>query len=292
MIAVAIPTRDRPGHVRTCVASVLAGDEQPDEILVVDQSAGDETRAALAELGTDRLRYVRAERPGTSAARNTAGELAAAEYVAFLDDDVTVPPGWLATVIEEIDRHGRPDALFGEMRAPDGQVDAKGLTVSTFSVPKTAVWSGITPPNRLGFGAHAVLRRDALLAVGGFDTRLGPGTRCYSAEDIDLNYRLLRAGASIVTSSRIWVVHHQWRPASAIPRHFYRYNVGHSVFCMKHLLEGDRYPLRLVAVQALGDLKMLASAVRRRSFLRARASLFRAAGTWHGLARGWAVFRH
>jgi len=291
MIVVAIPTRDRPGHVRTCVASILAGEEQPDEILVVDQSSDDGTRAALAELGTDRLRYVRAERSGTSAARNTASELTAADYVAFLDDDVTVPPEWFATVVEEIDRHGRPDALFGEMRAPDGRVDTKGLAVSTFLVGETAAWSGMTPPSRLGYGAHAVLRRDTLLALGGFDTRLGPGTRCYSAEDIDLNYRLLRTGASVVTSSRIWVVHHQWRPAAAIPRVFYRYSVGHSSFCVKHLLNGDRYPLRLVAVHALGDVKLLASAVRRRSLLRARASLSRAAGTWQGLARGWAVFR-
>jgi len=291
MIVVAIPTRDRAPHVRTCVASILAGDEQPDEILVVDQSAGDDTRALIAELESDRLRYVRAESPGTSAARNAAGELTAAEYVAFLDDDITVPPEWFATVVEELDRHGRPDALFGEMRAPEGQVDAKGLAISAFPVTETRVWSGMTPPSQVGFGAHAVLRRETLLALGGFDTRLGPGTRCYSAEDIDLNYRLLRSGASVVTSSRLWVVHHQWRPPAAIPRVYYRYSVGHSSFCMKHLLQGDRYPLRLVAVHALGDLKLLASAVRRRSFLRARASLSRAVGTWHGLARGWALFR-
>jgi len=291
VISVAVATRDRPSPVRDCVESVLAGDEQPDEIVVVDQSEGDATRRVLAELGCDRVRCVRSERAGTSAARNLGAELAQSEYVAFLDDDATVPPTWLAAVAAELEGHRRPDALFGEIRAPDGAVDPKALAVSTFPVARTQVWSGMTHPSRLGYAGHAVFRREALLALGGFDVRLGPGTPCYGAEDMDLNYRLLRAGGRAVTSGEIWMVHHQWRAPAVVPRLLYRYNLGHSAFCAKHLRGGDRYPIRLVAVQAAGDAKMLASAVRRRSLLRARASLWRAAGTWHGLARGWRVFR-
>jgi GT2 family glycosyltransferase len=290
VITVAIPTLGRPEHVRSCVDSILAGEVQPDDILVLDQSDDDETRRVLADLdGT--VRYVHLDSAGASGARNAAAELASSEYVAFLDDDATVPPGWLAAAREELDAHGRPDALFGAIRAPDGAGDGRGLAVSTFPVERTRAWTRMTHPSRLGYGGHVILRRDSLLGIGGFDARLGPGTDCYGAEDIDLNFRLLRASARVVTSPRIWMVHHQWRSPDSVPRLLYRYNLGHSAFCMKHLLAGDSYPLRLIAAQALDDLRMLGSAVKRRSRLRARAALWRAAGTWHGLARGWSVFK-
>ena len=66
MISVAIATRDRPGQVRQCVTSILAGDEQPVEIVVIDQSEGDATRIALAELGSERVRHVPSDRSGVA----------------------------------------------------------------------------------------------------------------------------------------------------------------------------------------------------------------------------------
>ena len=71
----------------------------------------------------------------------------------------------------------------------------------------------------------------------------------------------------------------------------YGYNLGHSAFCAKHLRGGDMRPLAFVAIQAGGDVKMLASALRRRSWLRARVAAWRAAGTWRGLASGLRRFR-
>jgi GT2 family glycosyltransferase len=141
-------------------------------------------------------------------------------------------------------------------------------------------------PNRVGYAANFVSRRDVLLAVGGFDARLGPGSRFPGAEDMDLGYRLLKAGYTVASTPGFEVVHQQWRDSADLPRLFYGYNLGGAAFCAKHIRAGDLGPLRFLAEQLAGDARMVASALRRRSLVRARVAAARWAGTWSGLVRG------
>lgn len=290
MISVAIATLGRPEHASRCVESLLAGERTPDEIVVVDQSTGSETERALERLSPAPLRYFRESSVGASTARNRAVEAARGDYVALLDDDCEVPSSWLVALEDELDRLRAPDVLYGAIRAPDGSTDRKGLEVSTFTPSEARVWTSFVHPARLGYAGHMVVRRSVFLEHGGFDVLLGPGTPLLGAEDMDLNYRLLKSGARAATTPAIWMVHHQWRDPEALPRLLRGYNLGHSAFCMKHMLRGDLRPLRLIAVQVGGDMRMLASAVRRRSPFRGRVAAARTAGTWRGLLEGWRTF--
>lgn len=94
-ISVIIPTFNRAAWVREAVDSVLAQTFQDFELLVVDDGSTDKTGAALAPYG-DRLRYLYQVRQGVSAARNRGLELAAGEWIAFLDSDDL----WLPTKLE------------------------------------------------------------------------------------------------------------------------------------------------------------------------------------------------
>jgi len=290
MITVVIPTLERPEQLERCLRSLLACDPPPAEILVVDQSGDDRSRDVVAGLADDAIRWAPLERRSTAAARNHGASLASTEYVALLEDDVEVAPTWTADVAAALRRLDRPDVLFGAIdeAAP---VDRRGLAVSTHDVTAPTVWGRRTHPARPGYGGHMVIRRDVLLAAGGFDPRLGPGSPFFGAEDIDLNYRLLRAGRTVASTPDVRMLHHQWREPARLPRLMYGYNLGHSAFCAKHLVRGDLRPLAFVAVQAGGDAKMLASAIRRRSLLRARVAAWRTAGTWRGLVAGLRRFR-
>jgi GT2 family glycosyltransferase len=290
VVSVAIATADRPEHVRRAVESVLSAGPAVREVIVVDQSPDERTRLALAELAGRGVSYVHQSSRGASKARNTAARGATGEYVAFLDDDVEVPPTWGDAVRSELERLDWPDALYGAIRAPGAPTERAALAVSTFEVDRTRVWVAPVPPSRLGYSGHMIVRRSSFLGLEGFDERLGPGTPLHGAEDMDLNYRLLRAGLRAATTPAVWLVHHQWRRQEDIPRLLSRYNLGHSAFCAKHLLAGDRYPWRLLAIQVAGDGRMLASSLRRRSWLRARTAAWRTAGTWQGLVRGWRTF--
>lgn len=287
MVAVTIATMNRPEMLRRAIESVLAGEVLPSEIIVVDGSTGNETRDLVESFDSDLIRYARNAPPSISCSRNRSVALASAEYVAVVDDDCEMPPEWLRDVIAELERHDRPDALYGEIRNPNPDPDPKEVGVSIFTPTETTEWAYPTPPDRLGFGAHMILRRQSFNELGGFDERLGPGTELMGAEDIDYSYRLLKAGRRAVSTPAIWVLHHQWRAQDDLPRDFYKRNLGHAAFCAKHLATGDRYPWRLFGTQVGGDARMLASAFRRRSWIRARVAAWRAAGSWTGLVRGW-----
>ena len=286
-VSVVVPTLDRPLRAEHVVRAILAGDELPLEVLVIDQSEDDATERALNLIGDERVRRVPLRPPSTSGARNEGARLARGEYVAFLDDDVEFTTGWLKALIGEIATLGRPDALFGEVHAPEGFApDRTHLPVSVFHVEEARVWEDIVHPNRVGYAANFACRRDVLLACGGFDTRLGPGSPFPGAEDMDLGYRLLKAGYRVASTPGFEIVHEQWREPDDLPRLFYGYNLGGAAFCAKHLRSGDLRPLRFLLVQVGGDARMVLSAVRRRSRVRARVAAARAAGTWNGLALG------
>ncbi len=290
-LSVTIATYERAEYLRACLASLLGGTELPLEIVIVDQSATPATREVVGSFDSELIRYSRHFPPSISGSRNRSVELARGEYAAVIDDDDEVPADWLETVRLELERHGHPDALYGEIRHPEAVADRKDIEVSIFRPEHAVEWSFPAHPGEMGYGAHMILRRSTFLALGGFDERLGPGTPLLGAEDIDYNYRLLKAGYRAVSTPAIWLTHHQPRLQEQLPGYFYGKNVGHAAFCAKHIHDGDRYARHLFWVQVGGDLRMLASAVRRRSPLRARAAVSRARGTVSGLVRGWRTYR-
>ncbi len=120
------------------------------------------------------------------------------------------------------------------------------------------------------------------------DERLGAGAPDFpSSEDMDFNYRFLRAGGVAFVTPRIRVHHEQWRAGGELASHFRGYAQGWSGFAMKHLRHGD--VLGGVWLWSLGVLdaaRMLASALRRRSTFRLRAAGFKFEGLAKGTAKG------
>jgi GT2 family glycosyltransferase len=291
MISVTIATYDRPAYLRRALQSLLDGSQLPNEIVVVDQTEGEDTREVVDAFGSALLRYARHSPPSISGSRNRSVELAHGDYVAIVDDDCEFAPDWLEQVQRELARFSYPDALYGAIRHPDPDRDRKALHVSVFAPPAPRVWEFPAHPGLMGLGAHMILRRSTFLALGGFDERFGPGTRLLGAEDIDYNYRLLRRGYRAVSTPSIEVVHNQPRLQSQLPLYFFGKNHGQAAFCAKHLKEGDRYPWRILREQFGSDVRMLASGARRRSSVRARTGISRMGGTVVGLVRGWWTFR-
>ena len=96
-VSVAICTKNRPANLRECLSAVARLDPMPDEILVVDNTQGNEETASLSrEFGA---RYVVEPVPGLSRARNRGLAECDTEIVAFLDDDAIPAPDWLGILV-------------------------------------------------------------------------------------------------------------------------------------------------------------------------------------------------
>jgi len=94
LFSVIIPVHNRYRPVKEAIDSVLSQTFSGHELIVVDDGSTDDT-PRVAEEYADRIRYLRRENRGVSAARNTGVAASSAPWLAFLDSDDRWLPGKL-----------------------------------------------------------------------------------------------------------------------------------------------------------------------------------------------------
>jgi glycosyltransferase involved in cell wall biosynthesis len=216
-ISVVICTLDRHERLLEALRSLFAQDVPPGlvhEILVVDNSAAGNARELVARLAEARpglVRYRSEPRTNLSHARNTALAEARGRLVAFMDDDMKAPPGWLAAAVAAMERT-QADVLLGKIVPEFEEVLgwASGLADSDrwFGRVYPATEDGVLRTRRDGHipGAgigNTVLRRAALPSdqAAPFDPAFGRS----GGEDTDLLQRLGQRGAVIAFSEQAWM---------------------------------------------------------------------------------------
>lgn len=202
LISVVIPTFNRAGVVVQAIESVLAQGAET-EVIVVDDGSTDDTAVVIAPF-MDRIRYVRTENGGVSAARNRGIIEARGEWIAFLDSDDVWSAGKLQRQIECIVRTGA-DVCFCV------SVDERGEALDDLasmdpSLPVGEIRAYASTDCRLfreqthPFVQSMVVRKQALARVGMFDRTLRV------AEDTDLVYRLvLDRGYAVVNEPLVTI---------------------------------------------------------------------------------------
>ncbi|HEX8159513.1 MAG TPA: glycosyltransferase family 2 protein [Solirubrobacteraceae bacterium] len=113
MISVILNTYNRAALLSRAVKSVLAQTHDDFELVVADDGSTDRTPAVVAEINDRRVRYVRQDNAGLSAARNFGVGSSLGRYVTFLDDDDEVLPGWLEAFDKLISSSGCGVACCG-----------------------------------------------------------------------------------------------------------------------------------------------------------------------------------
>jgi GT2 family glycosyltransferase len=233
-ISVLIATADRPALLAGLLKSLSASRFGEAEVLILDQSRRE---TQLEDGGGLPIRVFRCPRRGKSAALNLGVREARAPWLAFTDDDCLVAEDWLQ-VIDRAARDSQGEcALTGRVvpGAPEGEaVTAPSLREQEQETTYTA------PSFRdVLFGNNMAIPAELLRKAGSFDEGLGPGTPASAAEDNDLGYRLLRAGASIRYVPSMLVTHRSWRSGPDQVKVFGGYGVGQGTFYGKHVRRGD-----------------------------------------------------
>lgn len=227
-ISVAIATRNRPEGVLRCVRAILDGTKLPREVVIVDQS-DPSARIATEIPGGKRpeIRYRAQDPEGLSASRNAALELSRSPVVAFTDDDCVPERDWVANIARAFDERS-PAAVAGRILPLDAASAGFPVSLRTSRQPLESN-RPCTAPWLLGSGGNLAVARGWIKKVGGFDERLGAGSGGRAGEDIDLLYRLLRAGGRVRYEPRIVVRHAlQTRDRRRSSRADYGWGVGAS----------------------------------------------------------------
>ncbi len=190
-VTVVIATHERSEDCRKAVASVLAQDPPPLEVLICDDGSGALTEGRLRSMANEdrRVRYLRVDpNAGTPApARNLGIHHARGDWVAFLDDDDRWLPGKLAAQTEFMEANAH------EVVASDAIRTSGGRYFGSRGGPFSPNLRTIVRANPIIIST-AVVRRTALQGVGGFETERWIG----GVEDYGLWLRLLDQGARFV----------------------------------------------------------------------------------------------
>ena len=192
------------------VASVLASEGVVLDLIVVNQAPADR-EDPLAELAGDRrLRVVRSDTRGVSAARNLGISMARNELVLIIDDDVTVGPRWAADFTGVVLRNDRIGVAFCDVTAVTH--DRSAGFVPDHIVHRSQIIRSIVFKSRIeGIGAGMAVRRDVAVRLGGFDEMLGPGAPFRASEDRDIAMRALQRGWLVLATDEASVTHHGFR---------------------------------------------------------------------------------
>lgn len=284
-VSVVISTRDRPLSLDRCLASVEAGAMRPSEIVVVDQGGGDagERVAGAHAARSAPVRYLRQPALGLGASQNLGIRTARFPLVAVLDDDCVADGAWLGALHRALAAEG-VDVVGGRVLPQEPEGERRHAVASRPSVVRRDL-DARAMPWELGSGNNFALRRTWFDRVGGCDERLGPGAPAHGGLDLDLFYRLLRAGARARYEPDAVVRHERQTRRERLQRRP-MYGRGTGAFLALRLREGDRGVMRVLAAWTVLRARLLARAAFRGEALGVWEELVMLGATARGLAQG------
>lgn len=198
-LTIIVPAYNCIPALRQCLTALQAQVGHEMEIIVVDDASTDATPEAAAETG---VRVIHAPRNGgPGMARNLGAAVAAGDILLFVDSDVVIGPGVLQRVVETFRQYPKLTALFGSY---DDKPEAKTLVSSYRNLLHHYTHQAGNPDAVTFWAGLGAVKRQDFLEIGGFD-----GERYYrpSIEDIELGYRLKRAGHSILLDRELQAKH-------------------------------------------------------------------------------------
>lgn len=250
-ISVVLCTRERPEDLAGALASLSAIDYPDFEIIVVDNApVTDATERVVAEAGDARIRRVLEPIAGLSNARNAGLHAALHDIVAFTDDDVVVDTYWLQGLARGFARSADVACVCGMV--PSGELRTAAQVyfdqrVSWAGTLAPRAYSMAAPPPDLplfpfqvgiyGTGANFAVRRRAAFEMGGFDEALGAGTSTKGGEDIDMFFRLVAAGHTLVNEPAAIVWHRHRSDSTALLAQARGYGLGLGAWLTKVFCE-------------------------------------------------------
>jgi O-antigen biosynthesis protein len=259
MVSIIIPTHDRAATLERMLKSLqklyYPG---PKEIIIVDNRPSDDQTERLVA-AFEGVRYLREDRSlGSWGARNSGIRQVKGDIIAFTDDDTKIEPQWLTALVETFLANPEIKAVTGPAYPGELETEAQLIFEShaTFSRGEWQRIFTLTEPEKgsylpggvswAGQGCNMAFRREVFEEIGPFDPILDRHTPARTGGDIEMFYRVLRAGYKLVYEPKAMMYHYHRRDREGLKAQLRLYGRGRTAFAMKVVL-GDS----LMRVKAL-----------------------------------------
>ncbi len=209
-VSVMIPARGCDATLQAAVASVLAQDPPPAEVLIAVGPSSDDTAGLAARLAAERPQVRVVDNPSglTSEALNAAIAASHGQVVARVDAHAQLPPGYLRAAVAAL--RATSAANVGGLQIPTAEAGFSRAVAAAMRSPLGtggAAYRTASEPGPADTVYLGVFRREALEAVGGFDPTF------VRNQDAELNLRLREAGFVVWLDPTMQVA---YRPRSSV----------------------------------------------------------------------------
>ncbi len=219
--SIIVPVYNRPDEVDELLGSLADKTEKDFEVIIVeDGSSVTCEKVCNGYKATLDIHYFMKENSGPGQSRNYGVARAKGEYVIILDSDVVLPPGYIESVSDELEK-APADAFGGPDKAHSSFTDIqKAISYSMTSFFTTGGIRGSKKKKLDKFYPRSFnmgVRRDVYNKLGGF-------SKMRFGEDIDFSIRIFKAGCKCRLFPESWV----WHKRRTDFRKFFRqvYNSG------------------------------------------------------------------
>lgn len=248
-VTIAICTKDRPDELagllmslQTSIAVALRRNAAL-EIVVIDNAPSDD-RSRQTALSFPGTRYALEPKPGLNFARNRAVLEANGDWVVFMDDDVSADAGWLDGLLDAAVAYADAGCITGLVLPLELETDAQILFEKGGGFRKgfqRAVYRPFSEgkpfypcfPGLFGTGANMAVRRNVVRELGGFDDALDTGAPLPGGGDLDMFYRTIRAGYTLVYEPSALVFHRHRRKMKELRLQYWSWGLGFMSFAAK-----------------------------------------------------------
>jgi glycosyltransferase involved in cell wall biosynthesis len=271
-VSLVVATRGRDRDIAVLLDSLLVQDFPALDVTIVDQNADDRVVPIVADYAPRlSLRHLRSDVTNANHARNLGLHAASGDLVGFPDDDCIFPPGVLARVEKAFTADPSLQVLTGPAASPEGGLGSGRWRTDAGAITLRNVWTSVIEFNLF-------LRRETAVALGGFDERLGPGTRFGSAEGNDLVARAISLGHRATYDPDLRIVHPDKRLTPVAVERAQVYATGLGLVLRRHAPDaGTWLPF---FVRPLGGMALSALRLRQLEFAYYAATL-------RGRIAGW-----
>jgi GT2 family glycosyltransferase len=197
-LSVIIPVYNDQENLARCLDALDRSLMKDFQLIVVDDASRVSCEAIAAHRCDEFLRL--AQNSGQSAARNLGAEKAIADVLFFLDSDIMVEPDTLGQILEEFQKHPEISALFCSFQhdTPPRNFFSQFKNLQHHFTHQVARREAVTFCG--GFGA---IYREVFREIGGFQEELR------FMEDVEMGYRLHKAGHRILLCPAIQLTHNK-----------------------------------------------------------------------------------
>lgn len=223
-VAVVIPARNEEQRIGDCLSAILHGKRTPDELIVADGVSRDDTIRVAKRYGA---KIVMNPKGHAAGGRNAGIRMSKSDIIAFTDADCIPDFNWLSEICEAFEAEDI-DGLgtYIEPAEPQNLYEKFWGTLSLqilMSYEDTPYYVASKTLNEAFITASCAYKRELLERLGGFSDYFGN-----NAEDIDLCWRALEAGAKLKYVPSAKIVAHSPTTVSGIIKKSFRNGISSS----------------------------------------------------------------